>query len=115
MTDIAHQLLQDKRDKLEFNEIWNGICKELQLNEEQSNQKIAVFYTQLIIDGRFVTLGENVWDLRERCTFDKVHIDMNDVYVDEEEDIDLYDEEDMEAEEEGLDDEDEEEKEKEDY
>ena len=32
--------------------------------------------------GRFVTLGENTWDLRSRHTFDKVHIDMNDVYSD---------------------------------
>ena len=32
------------------------------------------------MDGRFVTLGENKWDLRSRHTFDKTHIDMKDVY-----------------------------------
>ena len=29
-----------------------------------------------------MTLGENKWDLRSRHTFDKVHIDMKDVYSD---------------------------------
>ena len=29
---------------------------------------------------------DNKWDLRTRYTFDKVHIDMNDVYVDEDTD-----------------------------
>ena len=29
-----------------------------------------------------LTLGENKWDLRSRHTFDKVHIDMKDVYSD---------------------------------
>ena len=36
----------------------------------------------MMLDGRFVTLGENEWDLRSRHTFDKVHIDMKDVYSD---------------------------------
>ena len=36
----------------------------------------------MMLDGRFVTLGDNLWDLRSRHTFDKVHIDMKDVYSD---------------------------------
>ena len=35
-----------------------------------------------MLDGSFVTLGENLWDLRSSHTFDKVHIDMKDVYSD---------------------------------
>jgi DNA-directed RNA polymerase subunit delta len=38
----------------------------------------------LCVDGRFVTLGNNTWDLRTRHTFDKVHIDMNEIYNEEE-------------------------------
>ena len=41
-----------------------------------------MFYTNLSLDGRFVTLGENEWDLRSRQKYEKVHIDMNDVYSD---------------------------------
>ena len=51
-----------------------------------------------MLDGRFVTLGENQWDLRSRHTFDKVHIDMRDVYSDVEtsDDDEEEDEEDKE-------------------
>ena len=41
-------------------------------------------------------LGENEWDLRERHVFDKVHIDMRDVYSDvqtSDDDIEEKDEE----------------------
>ena len=52
-----------------------------------------------MLDGRFVTLGENIWDLRSRHTFDKVHIDMKDVYSDvETEDEDSEEQEDEEKE-----------------
>ena len=50
-----------------------------------------------MLDGRFVTLGENQWDLRSSHTFDKVHIDMKDVYSDVEAEED-DDEEELEEE-----------------
>ena len=59
------------------------------------------------MDGRFVNLGDNQWDLRTNQTYDKVHIDMNDVYSDIEEetkgnrDLEEFDNDEIEAE--GLD------------
>ena len=52
------------------------------MSEEDAAKKAGQFFTNMMLDGRFVTLGENEWDLRERHTFDKVHIDMKDVYSD---------------------------------
>mgnify|MGYP003539401767 CR=1 FL=1 len=52
---------------------------------ENIEEDISFFYTNLTLDGRFVNVGENKWNLRERVTFDKVHIDMNEIYADEEE------------------------------
>ena len=44
------------------------------------------------LSGTFVVLGENTWDLRVRHTYDKVHIDVNDVYSDvDERDTDAVD------------------------
>ena len=45
----------------------------------------SLFYTNITLDGRLITVGENHWDLRSRHKFDEVHIDMNDIYADEEE------------------------------
>ena len=41
-------------------------------------------FTNITLDGRFITVGENNWDLRSRHTFSEVHIDMNDIYAEEE-------------------------------
>jgi DNA-directed RNA polymerase subunit delta len=89
MTDVAYNFMKDTNKEVTFDKLWTSVCQELALTQDQAKLRIAQFYTQLIIDGRFVTLGENVWDLRERCTFDKVHIDMNDVYVEDDEDLEV--------------------------
>ena len=49
-----------------------------------------------MLDGRFVTLGENQWDLRVRHKYESVHIDMSEVYSD----VETYDEDSEEEEEE---------------
>ena len=68
------------------------------LSEEEAAAKVSRFYTNLMLDGRFVTLGENEWDLRIRHKFEKVHIDMSEVYSDVETFDDDSEEEEEEAE-----------------
>ncbi len=82
MLDIAYDIITTKNAPIAFQEMWDEIVKIQGLNEEDARKKISRFYTNLSLDGRFVTLGENMWDLRSHHTFDKVHIDMNDVYRD---------------------------------
>ena len=41
-------------------------------------------YTQLSLDGRFIILTDNNWDLRSRHVYSQVHIDMDDAYSDDE-------------------------------
>lgn len=77
----AYAVLVKAEKELNFYTLWEEVCRELEISEEDYKARMSYFYTQLTLDGRFVTLGENVWDLRTRHTFDKVHIDMNDVYA----------------------------------
>lgn len=101
--EVAARILEKNEKELAFRDLWNAVCEELELSDEVKLNRISYFYTQLTLDGRFVTLGENVWDLRVRHTFDKVHIDMNDVYAEVEQE-ELHAE--WEEEDENLDDED---------
>lgn len=95
LLDHAYDYLCSKPQSVSFAEMWDYIKKAAELTEEQAAEKVSHLYTNLMLDGRFVTLGENQWDLRVRHTFDKVHIDMKDVYSDVETvDDDLEDEED---------------------
>ena len=91
-TDIAYRLMSKKKKERNFYDLWEEVKAELAKvvdPEELENidEDISFFYTNLTLDGRFVNVGDNKWNLRERVTFDKVHIDMNDIYVEDEEDI----------------------------
>lgn len=101
LIESAFEFVSAKKDSVSFTEIWNHVVKEAGLNElseEELAARAAKFYTNLLLDGRFVNLGDNQWDLRVRQTFDKVHIDMQDVYSDVEE-TDVDEEEEAEEEE----------------
>ena len=77
--DVAYELVSNKRKPVEFSKLWEEVSQIQGLSEEEAKGKASKFYTALSLDGRFITLGENTWDLRSRYTFDKVHIDMNEV------------------------------------
>ena len=87
MVEVGYELLVNKQGSFKFNKLWKEVCDVFGLTEEDSEQYISDFYTNLTLDERFVLLEDNYWDLRERHSFDKVHIDMNDIYseIDEEE------------------------------
>ena len=89
-TDIAYRLMLKRKKEIYFYDLWEDVKNELAkvvAPEELENidEDISFFYTNLTLDGRFVNVGENKWNLRERVTFDKVHVDMNEFYADEEE------------------------------
>lgn len=91
-TDIAYRLMSKRKKERSFYDLWEDVKAELvklygEGTIENIDEDISFFYTNLTLDGRFVNVGDNKWNLRERVTFDKVHIDMNDIYVEDEEDI----------------------------
>ena len=94
-TDIAYRLMLRKKKEKSFYELWEEVKKEYatinNLSEEEIkalDEEISFFYTNITLDGRFINVGDNKWNLRDRVPFDKIHIDMNDVYADEEQEVD---------------------------
>ena len=98
LLDYAYDYVSNQSQQSKFQDIWAYCVKEAGLSEEEAAAKVSRFYTNLMLDGRFVTLGENEWDLRVRHKFEKVHIDMSEVYSDVEESYDDSEEEEEEAE-----------------
>lgn len=97
LIDKAFEFVKKCDSSVSFKTIWEEVSKDL--SEEEKKARVAQFYTNLSLDGRFVTLGENEWDLRERVKFEKVHIDMKDVYADIEVSLEDDDKEEEEGEE----------------
>jgi len=98
-TDIAYRLMSKKKKSLPINfyELWEKVKEELAKVLEQEEminieEDISFFYTNLTLDGRFVNVGENKWNLRENVTFDKVHLDPNEVYTEEDDVIESEEE-----------------------
>lgn len=87
--DLAYEIISQSREAVNFYDLWNRIVQDQGLIDEDDSdgENISKFYTALSLDGRFITTGDNRWDLRTRHTFDDVHIDMNKVYEEEEEEI----------------------------
>ena len=98
LLDYAYDYVSTQKQQSKFQDIWDYCVKEAGLSEEEAKAKVSRFYTNLMLDGRFVTLGENEWDLRSRHKFEKVHIDMSEVYSDVETFDDDSEEEEEEAE-----------------
>ena len=94
MLDVAYTIMSKAKKEMTFQDLYEQIAKELTMNDDEKKSHLGEFYTELTLDGRFVALTDNGWDLRARHTYDKVHIDVNDVYSDVEEgDEDEEDEE----------------------
>ena len=96
LLDHAFDYVSGQNQPSKFQDIWAYCVKEAGLSPEEAAQKVSRFYTNLMLDGRFVTLGENQWDLRVRHKYESVHIDMSEVYSD----VETYDEDSEEEEEE---------------
>ena len=96
MCNVAYEVLKEVNEKVAFNALWEAVCQRLGIEGEAKNNLISNFYTQLTLDGRFMFLDENYWDLRVNHTYDEFSEDSYDSYSDEEDenDEDLIDEDD---------------------
>ena len=96
MVDVAYELMLKKKKEVEFSKLYKEVSEIKGFSEEEAEKRESLFYTNITMDGRFITVGENRWDLRERHKFESVHIDMNDIYADYQDDEEVEDGEDIE-------------------
>ena len=82
MIEVAKDILEKEGHGMAFADLWKKVVEQLEIGEDEIPNRIGHFYTDLSLCGNFVALTDNVWDLRSRHTYDKVHIDVNDVYTD---------------------------------
>lgn len=86
LIDYAHEVLEASKEPLSFKELFDKAVSlsGLELSKEETRHKMSNLYTQLSLDGRFIILTDNNWDLRSRHVYSQVHIDIDDAYSDEE-------------------------------
>ncbi len=72
LIEVAYELLAEKKQAISFQQLMDELAQTLELSEEKIQERIAQFYTDLNIDGRFLCLGENQWGLRIWYPVDQV-------------------------------------------
>lgn len=87
MTDVAYDVMSKKKRAVAFDKLWQDVSKKTGISFDH----IAQFYSDLTLDGRFVSLKDNKWDLKNRRKFSESQVDLSEIEVDED-DGEVYDE-----------------------
>lgn len=64
MLELARQILEDTNKAIPFQEIYEQVSKLKGFTKKQKDANIAQFFTELNVDGRFMTTGSNTWGLK---------------------------------------------------
>lgn len=72
MVDVAHAILRVSGEVSEFNELLVKVAEYLELEDSELEAQMAQFYTDLNIDGRFISLGGNRWGIRGWYPIDSI-------------------------------------------
>lgn len=72
MIEVAHALLEQKNEEMYFNDLVNAIQEYLGKADTEIKETLSRFYTDLNIDGSFISLGDNKWGLRSWYAIDEI-------------------------------------------
>lgn len=74
LIEVAYEIMQENHSKqaVAFGDLVQQIAQLQELSTIEIQQKIAQFYTDLNVDGRFNTVGENRWGLKDWYPIDQV-------------------------------------------
>jgi len=78
LIDYAYEVLSGTKEPISFKALFEKslALSGLELSGDEIRSRMSKLYTQLSLDGRFIILTDNCWDLRARHVFSQVHIDM---------------------------------------
>lgn len=64
MIELANYILIDENKAVNFRDVYEKISEIKGFSESQKQENISQFYTDLNVDGRFITLGSSMWGLK---------------------------------------------------
>ncbi|WP_423337785.1 DNA-directed RNA polymerase subunit delta [Melissococcus plutonius] len=73
MIEVAHAILEQRGDVMDFSDLVNDIQNYLETSDSEIRDSLAQFYTDLNIDGSFISLGDNRWGLRSWYPIDSIN------------------------------------------
>lgn len=65
MVDLAHMLLVEGSEPMNFRDLMNRIGSIKQLSPDEVEHMMVQIYTEINLDGRFVNIGNSTWGLKK--------------------------------------------------
>ncbi|MGM8138384.1 DNA-directed RNA polymerase subunit delta [Enterococcus italicus] len=87
MIEVAHAILEQRGDVMDFSDLVNQIQTYLGKSDGEIRDSLAQFYTDLNIDGSFISLGDNRWGLRSWYAIDSIDEELNHGLDEDDEDV----------------------------
>lgn len=84
MIEVAHAILSQHGDVMAFADLANAVQTYLGDSDKVIRERLSQFYTDLNVDGSFISLGDNLWGLRTWYPFES--IDEATVHAEDDED-----------------------------
>ncbi|MDQ0160579.1 DNA-directed RNA polymerase subunit delta [Alkalibacillus salilacus] len=81
MIDIAYEIMLGDHQAKNFQDMYQLVAEAKEFSQKEKEQYISQFYTDLNIDGRFLSVGSNLWGLKHWYPFDQT---VEDAFVAEE-------------------------------
>lgn len=72
LVEIAYEVFSDQKKPIAFQELTDKVSSLLGVGKEELEDRIAQFYTDLNIDGRFLALSDQTWGLRSWYPYDQL-------------------------------------------
>lgn len=88
MIEVAYQVLTNNNGAMPFVDLWKDVSQKMGFTQTQFEDNIAQFYTDLSLDGRFLNMSQNTWDLRSRHTYSESVMDTDSIAIDEDDEDD---------------------------
>ncbi|MFC0233413.1 DNA-directed RNA polymerase subunit delta [Vagococcus entomophilus] len=87
LIEVAHAILEERGDIMDFSDLVNQIQNYLGKADSVIRESLPQFYTDLNIDGSFISLGDNRWGLRSWYPIDSIDEEVTHAGDDEDEDM----------------------------
>ncbi|WP_148358374.1 DNA-directed RNA polymerase subunit delta [Peribacillus simplex] len=72
LIEMAYDLLVERNEPIPFKDLISELASLHHLSKAEVEKKIAQFYTDLNVDGRFTSLGDNRWGLKTWYPVDQI-------------------------------------------
>lgn len=73
MIRVAKAVLEEKGEVMDFTDIMNAVSDFIGLSKAETKRRMAQFYTDMNVDGEFISLGDSNWGLRTWYAVDSIN------------------------------------------